>query len=302
MLKILFSLIFVFGSVGAYALTPTCSTNSSGYITNDIEGLTSGSGNGCYVTPDVAYLPVYRIGLCPSVPTYENYLTECTFLFNSATAKEVEIVKNQAFNVADNITLTEGSYPAAVLLFGTSIGYKHTANFTISQDGWSDEGSATSGVTCVSRAVSGNVDDIGGSAGGGFYECGARDSLTADKYTEDEGAYWDNSECEINSGVVSRPDSSGFEYTTSSGSAVMCGMANESTHETGGDGNGGTNATRQLLIQTFTNPVTISPTTSSLEIGLKVTDMLGLEKHLDSDDIGYYNAFLDGVELKITAQ
>jgi len=48
--------------------------------------------------------------------------------------------------------------------------------------------------------------------------------------------------------------------------------------------------------------VTISPTTSSLEIGLKVTDMLGLEKHLDSDDIGYYNAFLDGVELKITAQ
>ena len=301
MLKILFSLIFVFGSVGAYALTPTCSTNSSGYITNDIEGLTSGSGNGCYVTPDVAYLPVYRIGLCPSVPTYENYLTECTFLFNSATAKEVEIVKNQAFNVADNITLTEGSYPASVLLLGTTIGYKHTVNFTISQNGWSDAGTATDGKTCVSRTVSGNVDDIGVSAGGGFYECGAS-SLTAGKFTENEGAYWDNSECEINSGVVSRPNSSAMEYATSSGSAVMCGMANESTHETGGDGNGGTNATRELLIQTFTNSVTISPTTSSLEIGLKVTDMLGLEKHLDSDDIGYYNAFLDGVEVKVTAK
>jgi len=301
MLKTLFSLIFIFGSAGTYAATPACTINANGEVTNDIEDLTAGDMNGCYVTPDVVYIPVYRVGLCSSIPTYENYLTECTFLFNSATAKEVEVVKNQAFNVADNITLTEGSYPASVLLLGTTIGYKHTVNFTISQNGWSDAGTATDGKTCVSRTVSGNVDDIGGSAGGGFYECGAS-SLTAGKFTENEGAYWDNSECEINSGVVSRPNSSAMEYTTSSGSAVMCGMANESTHETGGDGNGGTNATRQLLIQTFTNPVTISPTTSSLEIGLKVTDMLGLEKHLDSDDIGYYNAFLDGVELKITAQ
>jgi|LWDU01.1.fsa_nt_gi hypothetical protein len=301
MLKTLFSLIFIFGSAGTYAATPACTINANGEVTNDIEDLTAGDMNGCYVTPDVVYIPVYRVGLCSSIPTYENYLTECTFLFNSATAKEVEVVKNQAFNVADNITLTEGSYPASVLLLGTTIGYKHTVNFTISQNGWSDAGTATDGKTCVSRTVSGNADDIGDSAGGGFYECGAS-SLTAGKFTENEGAYWDNSECEINSGVVSRPNSSAMEYTTSSGSAVMCGMANESTHETGGDGNGGTNATRQLLIQTFTNPVTISPTTSSLEIGLKVTDMLGLEKHLDSDDIGYYNAFLDGVELKITAQ
>ena len=299
MFKILFSLFFIFGSAGTYAATPACTINANGEVTNDINALDAGDMKGCYVTPDAVYIPVYRVGLCSSVPTYENYLTECTFVFNSATAKEVEVVKNQAFNVADNITLTEGSYPASVLLLGTTIGYKHTVNFTISQDGWSDAGVATSGKTCVSRTVSGNADDIGVSAGGGFYECGAS-SLTAGKFTENEGAYWDNSECEINSGVVSRPDSSAHEYTTSSGSAVMCGMANESTHEAGGNGNGGTNATRQLLIQTFTDPITISAATSSLEIGLKVTDMLGLEKHENGEDY-YYNAFLDGVELKITA-
>jgi len=207
MLKTLFSLIFIFGSAGTYAATPACTINANGEVTNDIEDLTAGDMNGCYVTPDVVYIPVYRVGLCSSIPTYENYLTECTFLFNSATAKEVEVVKNQAFNVADNITLTEGSYPASVLLLGTTIGYKHTVNFTISQNGWSDAGTATDGKTCVSRTVSGNVDDIGVSAGGGFYECGAS-SLTAGKFTENEGAYWDNSECEINSGVVSRPNSS----------------------------------------------------------------------------------------------
>ncbi|MDB3893090.1 hypothetical protein N9345_02740 [Candidatus Thioglobus sp.] len=177
-------------------------------------------------------------------------------------------------------------------------------NFTEIQDGWSDEDSATDGKTCVSRTVSGNADDIGGTAGGGFYECGDS-SLTAGKFMESEGSYWDNSECVISNGVVSRPSlrpgSSGLlEYTTSSGSAVICGMADESTHETGGDGNGGTNATRQLLIQTFTDPITISAATSSLEIGLKVTDMLGLEKYMHGG-AGYYNAFLDGIELKITA-
>ena len=310
MFKILFSLFFIFGSASSYAGTPACTINANGEVTNDIDALDvdgSGYALGCYVTPDAVYIPVYRVGLCSSVPTYENYLTECTFVFNSATAKEVEVVKNQAFNVADNITLTEGSYPASVLLLGTTIGYKHTVNFTLPQDGWSDAAVLTEGKTCVSRTVSGNADDIGVSAGGGFYECGAS-SLTAGKFTENEGAYWDNSECVISSGVVSRPDSSAHEYTTSSGSAVMCGMANESTHETGGDGNGGTNATRQLLIQTFTDPITISAATSSLEIGLKVTDMLGLERHkFDNsktdfqDPQGYYNAFLDGVELKITA-
>ena len=300
MFKILFSLFFIFGSASSYAATPACTINANGEVTNDINALDAGDMKGCYVTPDAVYIPVYRVGLCSSVPTYENYLTECTFLFNSATAKEVEVVKNQAFNVADNITLTEGSYPASVLLLGTTIGYKHTVNFTLPQDGWSDAAVLTEGKTCVSRTVSGNADDIGVSAGGGFYECGAS-SLTAGKFTENEGAYWDNSECVISSGVVSRPDSSAHEYTTSSGSAVMCGMANESTHETGGDGNGGTNATRQLLIQTFNDPITISAATSSLEIGLKVTDMLGLEKHLDDGSNGYYNAFLDGVELKITA-
>lgn len=301
MLKTIFSLFFIFGSANIYAAA--CTINTNGEVTDDIDSFTAGSENGCSVTPDYAYLPVYRVGLCSSVPTYENYLTECTFLFNKTTATEVEVEKGQAFNMVDNITLTEGSYPAAVLLLGTTIGYKHTVNFTTSQDGWSDAGTATSGKTCVSRAASGTVDDIGGSAGGGFYECGAN-TLTAGKFTEDEGAYWDNSTCSISGGVVSRTSATSdyMDYTTSSGDGVViCGMLNESTHENGGNGNGTTNATRQLIIQTFANPLTISPTTSSMDFSLKLTDQLALEKHMHSG-AGYYNAFLDGVEVKISVE
>ena len=213
----------------------------------------------------------------------------------------MEVAKGQAFNIVDNITLTEGSYPAAVLLLGTTIGYKHTVNFTISQQGWSDAGTTTEGKTCVSREVSGNADDIGGSAGGGFYECGAN-TLTAGKFTEDEGAFWDESRCSISGGVVSRTggESDYMDYTTSSGDGVViCGMLNESTLETGL--NEETNATRELVIQTFANPLTISPTTSSMEVGLKLTDQLSLEKY-DYNDVGHYNAFLDGVEVKIVVE
>ena len=299
MLRTLLPLIFIFGSTIVYAATPACTINANGEVTNDVDAMTAGSENGCYVTPDVIYLPVYKVGLCSSIPTYNNYLTECTFLLDSATATEVEVEKNQTFNVVDNITLTEGNYPAAVLLLGTSIAYKHKVNFTISQDGWSDAGAVTSGTTCVSRTVSGNQDDIASNSGG-FYECGAS-TLIAGKFTESSGAYEDNGTCQITNGAVERTNnSSPLEFSTSSGSTVMCGMFNESTLETGTGSN--TNATRVLAIQTFTNPVTISPTTSSMEIGLKVTDMLGLEKHLDTNDNSYYNAFLDGVELKVTAQ
>ena len=52
-------------------------------------------------------------------------------------------------------------------------------------------------------------------------------------------------------------------------------MLNADTLETytGGD----TDATRQLVTQAFTNDVTISPSTTALEIAFKVTNMLSIE-------------------------
>ena len=294
MLKTLFSLIFIFGSASVYAATPACTVNADGEVTNNIVA----GGNNCYVTPDFAYLPVYKVGICSTTPTYNNYLTECSFLYDSSTATEVEVVKGQASKLVGDITLTEGSYQASVLLLGTTIAYKHTQTFSTAQTGSNSSNNDTTGTTCVSRTASGNEDDLTSSGGNidGFYECG-NNTLIAGKFTESSGAYDDTTTtCQINNGVVERSTNSGnLEFTTSSGSTVMCGMSDASTLEAFSNGN--SNKTKVLAIQTFTNPVKISPTTTSLEIGLKVTDMLGLENHG-----GYYNAFLDGVELKVTAQ
>mgnify|MGYP000045506482 FL=1 len=61
---------------------------------------------------------------------------------------------------------------------------------------------------------------------------------------------------------------------------------------------GDTDATRQLVIQTFTDEVTITPNTTSLAISFKVTDMLSIEENGVGD---YLQAYLDGFEIAIEA-
>ena len=58
---------------------------------------------------------------------------------------------------------------------------------------------------------------------------------------------------------------------------------------------GDTDATRQLITQTFASEVTISPDTASLDIAFKVTDMLAIENPAGD----YIQAYLDGVEVAI---
>ena len=58
---------------------------------------------------------------------------------------------------------------------------------------------------------------------------------------------------------------------------------------------GDTDATRQLITQTFATEVTISPDTASLDIAFKVTDMLAIENPAGD----YIQAYLDGVEVAI---
>ena len=74
-------------------------------------------------------------------------------------------------------------------------------------------------------------------------------------------------------------------------------MLDESTLETytGTD----TNATRQLVTQTFATAVKISPNTTSLNISFKVTDMLSIEENTDD---AFLQAYLDGFEIAIEAK
>ena len=227
------------------------------------------SSNGtCTVTPDVAMFPLHKIGLCEEVPTYENYLTNCKFLIEYSTPKDVQVSKNTVIQLNNSITLDEGTYKAAVLVVGNTIGLKHSDVFATSHNGNEvddDEFNVSQGKYCSTRAYTGNQDMFDSANGGdsdgevatleSFLDC-SDEALTPGLYKEDKGAYESNSLCTISSDLVVAP--SALTTTNSTvGKVQICAMA----------ANGTTPAqpgVKQLAIQTLPTSVIINANTCLL--------------------------------------
>ncbi|MDB4080919.1 hypothetical protein N9532_08475 [Amylibacter sp.] len=273
------------------------------------------SSNGtCTVTPDVAMFPLHKIGLCEEVPTYENYLTNCKFFIEYSTPKDVQVSKNTVIQLNDSITLDEGTYKAAVLVVGNTIGLKHSDVFETSHNGNEvddDEFNVSQGKYCSTRAYTGNQDMFDSANGGvsdgevatleSFLDC-SDEALTPGLYKEDKGAYESNSLCTISSDLVVAPSTLTTTNSTV-GKVQICAMA----------ANGTTPAqpgVKQLAIQTLPTSVIINANTSSIDVGFELTDMLLLEQHnangtLSGGSISSYtftNAFVESVGLKITTK
>lgn len=283
-----------------------CVLNGDNEITNTI---TATESSWCTVTPDYASFPLYKLGLCSTIPTYENYQTVCSFIVDNAVAQDLEISEGSSLSIADEISLAEGVYPAAVILLGNEISLKHTAAFSVDQNGWEIGVGEAAGNRCATSTSSGSQDDINTSTFGGFFNCipeADEDELTAGWFTETQGAYLavdandDPATCSISSGAIVAA-SSELEFTTSSGSSVVCGMADASTLEQYNSSDE-TNATRQLIVQTFNTPVEITANSTSFDFGIKLTNMLSLEAYdgpnISGSSAEYLNGFIDGVEFK----
>ena len=259
----------------------SCSRNANGEI------LDASIAPDCTVTPDEVHFPIYKFGLCEEIPTYQNYLTECEFLYDSVAGETVVVTASSNFKLTENATIFPGTYEAAVVLVGNTISVRHSEVFDVDWDGHNGlpvpVDAALSGKYCSTRLDSGSEDDFPSNL-----EC-ADDPLAAGLFSETVGAYHTAGACSIVGGSIV----SNLSFTTNSGSTTVCGMLDEDTLETyvGGD----TDATRQLIVQTFANEVTISPDTVSLDIAFKVTDMLAIENPAGD----YIQAYLDGVEVAI---
>ena len=285
-----------------------CEVNSLGEVTRDIE-----DEGKCTVTPDYASFPLFKLGLCSKIPTYESYQTDCTFIVDNDAAQNLEIIKGNSLKITDDISLLPGSYPAAVILLGNEISLKHTQTFSRDYNGWdaTGGGSTETGDRCSTRTASGSEDDIDSSMGG-FFDCVPQtdvEQLTPGWFTETSGAYTsDGNVCSIRNGVIVEA-SSELAFDTDSSSSVICGLFDASTLETYDDYDNNsntdetTNATRQLVVQTFNTPVVISGSSSSIDFGMKLDNMLSLEGH-DDDGSGttHINGFVDGIEFTVSVQ
>ena len=302
-----------FGASMSYA--DTCERDVDNIEILDSNFVADGS---CTVTPDIAIFPLLKVGLCKEVPTYENYLANCNFLVEYSTAESVEVSTSTTIQLANSITLDEGTYEAAVLVVGNTIGLKHSDIFENTQSGQEydtdeDEYVITRGKYCSTRLHTGNLDQFDSANGANgetevltlesFLNCSSS-ALTAGNYTEDVGAYLSDELCEIDlvTGEVDAPDALTTPYSDELGIVQICAL----------DANGDPNqpGVQQLAIQTLPNPVTINSETSTINVGFELTDMLQFERHDadgifdDADVVGetFINAFVESVGLKITTE
>jgi hypothetical protein len=281
---------------------------SEGAITN--AGVTAK----CTVTPDTVIFPVYKVGLCTEVPTYLNYQTACSIIFDKSSAVDITVNStskstNMDLAGASGISLDNGTYKAAIVLLGNTISLKHTETFDSKRNGQKNSTLATAsgtddnGTVCVTRATAGSEDDFGTGGLESFLECYENvvdsNNPTAGLFVESGGAYLtEGVVCKIVSGDVVAPDV--MTITDASGDLVKyCGMKDKDTLETYTSSKV-TDATRQLVIQKFQTPVVTTSSTTAVNIGFKVTNMLAVEERTASS-VQYTNYFIDGMSLNFTA-
>ena len=309
------STIIFIHAFGATNVEAASCSSTAGYMTSEGEITDAGVTAKCTVTPDIAYFPVYKIGLCTEVPTYDNYQTKCNLIFDKSSAVEIAVKSSNKSTKLDiagasGISLDNGTYEAAIILLGNTISLKHTATFESKRNGQELNGSTYStsngtdanGTVCVTRATSGNEDDFGTGGLESFLDCYENvdgDNPAAGKFVESGGAYLTEGDvCKIESGIVVAPDV--MTITDASGDLVKyCGMKDKDTLETYSSSSV-TDATRQLVIQDFQTPVVTNSNTTAVNIGFKVTNMLAVEERTASS-VQYTNYFIDGMSLNFTA-
>jgi hypothetical protein len=290
----------------------TRDVTSNGILDSNFAGDPAGT---CQVTPDIAMFPLLKIGLCAEVPTYANYLTNCKFLVEYASQKQVLISKDTTVKLKDSLTLDEGIYKAAVIVMGNTIGLQHSDVFhssVLGQEANLDDGP---GKYCATRAVTGNLDQFDSSDNDtAITATGEVNNLesflicddtapTPGLYIEDKGAYeavdglGNDILCSLDSdGVVVAP--SALTTTNSTvGKVQICALASDGiTPEQPG--------VQQLAIQTLPASVTINANTTSINVGFELTNMLQFEIHeaeyISNSPADFMNAFVESVGLKIT--
>ena len=315
----LFSAVILVQAFSASGVKAAECTRTNGEI--DDNNFTTGTKK-CTVTPDLAVFPLLKIGLCEKIPTYANYLSNCKFILEYATAEDVQIAKGSSVQLKNNLTLNEGTYKAAVLVIGNTIGLKHSDIFETDHNGQEADGSVfyvSPGKYCSTRKSTGNLDQFDSANGGisdgevstleSFLICDD-EAIVAGLYTEDRGAYFavdedtgDEILCSLdNAGAVVAPAALETSNATV-GTVQICALAADGvTPEQPG--------VQQLAIQTLPKAVVINSNTSFIDVGFELTNMLQFEQHNAAGTIPgnastthtFTNAFVESVGLKITTK
>lgn len=95
---------------------------------------TATDGAFCTFTPSSLSVSVYKFGLCKTKPSYADY-GDCQFFLNSTTATNVTVSQGTSFDLGAETTLETGTYSYLVQLWDDTVSFEYTHEFDTAQYG-----------------------------------------------------------------------------------------------------------------------------------------------------------------------
>ena len=136
MYKYLSFFIFMFISASSFAANFTqipCTLDSNDLITNT-RGYGSGSEVLCDFQANSVKLNVYKFALCTQEPIFNpssapTNLSSCTFIYDSASPTLITVTSSSGLNISDVTQPEAGTYPYALVIMSNTLYVKGAAHF-----------------------------------------------------------------------------------------------------------------------------------------------------------------------------
>lgn len=209
----------------------------------------------CVFTPKRTKIKLYKMAICSEAPQVGT-TTGCSILFNDPAGRDVIINGTSAsVSLANEITLTEGTYKYAVIQMSNKFGYD--ASFTF--DSNRTDSSGGSGRYCYTNGTA-------------TTEFGVMDNTTCSAS--------DASQFSVHSSVGFIPAGSPYNKIdggTTIGTFSGYFMDANNQRATITLSPPSTNSDSIWVLQTFTNPPSITPNTSNIDFSILMTDSMRIK-------------------------
>jgi hypothetical protein len=225
----------------------------------------------CDDTPDMMQVKFYKLGLCKTKPTFDNY-GDCTFIFDNAAGKTVNLAVGVSDNLIDEISLSEGEYPYAMLVISNTLGMKKKLTFDTAIS--SMNGSV--GKYCVTNGephtfAPNALDEA-------MFDCSTNANATAELSNVTFEGFFNDDYGVVQGASIFVTELLDLEASLGAKFDVMLvdtegtqSMATANLNQFGSP-YPVSNATRMWGVQTFTTPVKIDANTTNLDVGFSIQD------------------------------
>ena len=238
----------------------------------------SSGGASCTFTPDSMRVQVYQFGLCETVPSLSDD-GDCQFFVDSETAVEVDLTDGGAFNLANEGSLTTGTYSYVLMRWDNTLGFSHQFDaFNTALSG----ADGVAGTYCYSNGNTETTSPLNFTTRGLSCATTEASALAGQAVTSYELVHF-------GSGLTALPGTllSGGTYTAylldADRSQSAATLITDTTTLAGSTLSWYTSSASYLwVLITLTTPIEISATTTSLDIGINLKDGFAL-------GAGWYN-------------